>query len=148
MLDDYAFRQAIETELSVEPGLDSTSVKVSVRDGVAMVTGHFVTLTGEVDWEFQRALIERTVRVQSDVVGVDNLIKVRRRSVADDFQERLLAAFRQIADVETSAAKPASDSQMATLAQKVRIARARRKAMKAALSKRWAPRRIDQFAAG
>jgi osmotically-inducible protein OsmY len=148
MLDDCTFRRAIETELSVEPGLDSTSVSVSVRDGVATVTGHFVTLTGEVDWEFQRALIERTVRLQSDVIGVVNLIKIRRRSVVDVFQEQLMAAFRQITDVESCAATPVIDGHMPTLAQKVRTARARRKAMNAASAKPRAPKLIDQFAAG
>jgi osmotically-inducible protein OsmY len=148
MLDDYTFRQAIETELSVEPGLDSTGVRVSVRGGEAIVTGHLVTLTGEVDWEFQKALIERTVRVQSDVIGVVNLIKVRRRTVADAIQEHLISAYRQLAEVESCAVKAAIDGHMATLSQKVRTARARRRAMNAAWSKSRAPKLVDQFAVG
>ena len=148
MLDDYTFRQSVEAELSVEPGLDATGVNVSVQDGVATVTGHLVTLTGEVEWEFQRALIERTVRIQSDVIGVLNLIKVRRRSVSVVIQEQLMTAYRQIADVKCCAARPANDVGMATLAQKVRTARACRKAMNAASAKRRAPKLIDQFAAG
>ncbi|HXU99177.1 MAG TPA: BON domain-containing protein [Caulobacteraceae bacterium] len=148
MLDDYTFRRALETELSVEPGVDSTGVSVLVRDGVATVTGHFVTLTGEVDWEFQKVLIERTARLQADVIGVVNLIKVRRRSVAEAIQERLVSAYRQLAEPEPCLVKTAMNQHMSTLSQKVRVARARRKAMSAAFSKPRAPKLVEQFAAG
>ncbi|HEY2179410.1 MAG TPA: BON domain-containing protein [Caulobacteraceae bacterium] len=146
MLDDSTFRQSLETELSVEPGLDSTGVRVSVRDGEATVTGHLVTLTGEVDWEFQKALVERTARLQSDVIGVVNLIKVRRPSMVDALQERLLDAYRQLADIESR--RDAIHGRMATLSQKVKVARARRRKMNAVWSKPRAPKLVDQFAVG
>jgi osmotically-inducible protein OsmY len=127
MLNEHNARREIETELQIEPGLDAASVKVSVQDRAITVTGHVVTLTGEVDWEFQKALIERTVRRQSDVIGVANLIQVRQPTVGRAIQEKLVSACRQIAETDSRQVRAAVDNGLRTLSCKVRVARARRR---------------------
>ena len=79
-----AFQNEVEAELGAEPGLDAGGISVSVRDGVAMVTGHIVTLTGEVDWQYQKIAAEHAVHRISGVVDLVNKIEVRSRRPAND----------------------------------------------------------------
>jgi osmotically-inducible protein OsmY len=147
VLNEYKAREEIETELQIEPGLDATAVEVAVQDAVVTVTGHVVTLTGEVDWEFQKALIERTVRRQSDVIGVANQIIVRHPTVGRAIQEKLMCAYRKIAEAETAGAKAAVDPGLRTLSCKAKTARARRRSAGAGSIHRLT-RFADQFAVG
>lgn len=115
MFGDCSLRDDIETEFGFEPGLDAGDVHIAVRDGVTTLTGQVVTLTGEVDWQFQKVLAERTVRRHAGVIGVANLIKVRKQTFVDAIHQRLKEAYRQIADVESNGVKLAVDGATVTL---------------------------------
>ncbi|MGH7022327.1 MAG: BON domain-containing protein [Caulobacteraceae bacterium] len=83
------FRDEVEAELHSEPGIEAGGIQIAVRDGVAMVTGHVVTLTGEVEWQYQKTVAEHAVRRLPGIVDLVNNIKVRSRRVANDTQGRL-----------------------------------------------------------
>ena len=68
-------------------------VKVEVESGV-------VSLTGEVDWEYQRASAERCVRPLIGVVGVRNLIALSPRAQAENIAAEITAALQRHADRE------------------------------------------------
>jgi osmotically-inducible protein OsmY len=118
MFSDCTLRDEIETEFGFEPGLDAGGICISVRDGVTTLTGQVVTLTGEVDWQFQKLLAERTVRRQPGVIGVANLIRVRNQTFVDAIHQRLKEAYRQIADIESNGVKFAMDGAKVTLSGK------------------------------
>ena len=63
-------------------------IKVTVEDG-------WITLTGEVDWYYQREEAERSVRNLSGVKGVSNLITVARVPAPGDVKQRIVEALRR-----------------------------------------------------
>ena len=62
----------------------------------------WVTLTGSVDWQFERRAAEKTAGRIGGVKGISNLIDVRVRPASYDVRERISAAFRRssIADAD------------------------------------------------
>ncbi|MGH7024398.1 MAG: BON domain-containing protein [Caulobacteraceae bacterium] len=87
--DPAEVRVAVEAELDSEPGLDSGGIQVSVQQGAVMVPGRVVTLTGEVEWQYQKTVAEQAVRRLSRVLDIVNNIEVRSRRVANDTRIRL-----------------------------------------------------------
>jgi osmotically-inducible protein OsmY len=68
-------------------------VKVSVSRG-------WVTLDGEVDWEFERQDAERVVRRLTGVRGVTNLIRVRVRPTPHDLKKKIEVALIRSAETD------------------------------------------------
>jgi len=64
----------------------SSNVPESVR---AEITGHDVTLTGEVDWEFQRRAAKRAVQYLRGVHAVNSMITLAGRPSRADTEERI-----------------------------------------------------------
>jgi osmotically-inducible protein OsmY len=69
------------------------AIQIKVEDG-------WVTLTGEVDWQFQKTFAEADVRKLSGVVGVWNHIKIRPRVQPTDVKRKIEAALKRSAAVE------------------------------------------------
>lgn len=65
------------------------------------VSKGWVTLRGEVEWQFQREDAERIVRRLAGVVGVSNLITVKPRVVPTELKEKIQQAL--VRSVETDA---------------------------------------------
>ena len=68
-------------------------VRAEVRDGV-------ITLSGRVDWPFQRRGADRAVREIRGIRGVLNLITVAPRAAVRDLEHRLVRTLRHHADVD------------------------------------------------
>jgi len=59
-------------------------------DKIRLVVDHgWVTLRGEVDWEFQRSTIEKAIRPMMGVVGISNEITLRIRPVAANVSRKI-----------------------------------------------------------
>jgi osmotically-inducible protein OsmY len=69
------------------------SVQVKVQDG-------WVTLSGEVDWQFQRAAAEAEIRRLSGVAGVINSMTIKSRVQAADVKRKIEDALKRYAEVE------------------------------------------------
>ncbi|MES2292645.1 MAG: BON domain-containing protein [Pseudomonadota bacterium] len=69
------------------------SVQVKVQDG-------WVTLTGQVNWQFERIAAEAEIRRLSGVAGVVNSITIRPRVEAADVKHRIEEALKRNAEVE------------------------------------------------
>jgi osmotically-inducible protein OsmY len=69
------------------------SVKLRVSDG-------WITLEGEVEWQYQREAAERTVRHLLGVKGVSNLILLKARVTPADLKNRIQTAFKRSAELE------------------------------------------------
>ena len=73
--------------------LPADKVKVSVSKG-------WVTLEGEVDWQFERDDAERVVRRLTGVRGVTNLIKVRSRPTPQELKKKIEDALIRSAETD------------------------------------------------
>jgi osmotically-inducible protein OsmY len=70
--------------------------QVTVRNG-------WVTLTGSVDWQYQRMAAEHDVRKLNGVLGVLNSIEIKPRLQANDVKEKIEQALKRHAEVESKA---------------------------------------------
>jgi osmotically-inducible protein OsmY len=66
------------------------------------VSKGFVTLTGEVDWDYQRRAAESDVRKLGGIVGVSNQITLKPKVSPQDVSHRIAAALKRDAEVEAS----------------------------------------------
>jgi osmotically-inducible protein OsmY len=110
--DEVAQRAAkiIDWDSTVPPG----RVKVKVEKG-------WVTLTGDVEWQFQRMAAEAAVRKLSGVIGVTNLITVRPPHVdAINVKQRIEDALKRNAELEAGGIRVAVTGGTVTLEGKVR----------------------------
>ena len=75
---------------------------VSVPEGKvhARVEGGWITLDGEVDYDYQRREVERMVRQVRGVIGVTDLITVKPPVSAEKVQQVIEDAFRREAEVD------------------------------------------------
>lgn len=70
------------------------AIKVKVERGV-------VTLSGQVPWHFQRIAAETAVRKLTGVISVCNAVTIMPRTSEADVKEKIMAAFRRDADLES-----------------------------------------------
>lgn len=69
------------------------SVRVKVQNG-------WVTLSGQVHWNYQRTLAEYEVRKLSGVVGITNQITLAPMAQPADIKQRILGALKRHAEIE------------------------------------------------
>jgi osmotically-inducible protein OsmY len=80
----------------------------------------WVTLEGSVDWHYQRMACESAVRKLTGVVGVSNLIAVKPPIAAGDVHNKIMAALKRNAEVESDRVRVIVDGDTVTLEGKVR----------------------------
>ena len=85
ILDLFAWHVSIPKE----------TVKLKVEHG-------WVTLTGTVDWFFQKDEAAKAAGRITGVLGISNLIDVKKLPVAADIKDRITAAFRRQANLDAS----------------------------------------------
>lgn len=71
----------------------ANSVQIRVQDG-------WVTLTGEVDWQFQRIAAESQIRRLSGVAGLMNSITIKPHAQTADIKTKIEEALKRSAEVE------------------------------------------------
>lgn len=69
------------------------AIRVTVNDG-------WITLTGEVDWQFQRTGAEASLRGLAGVNGITNNIALRAKPHATEVRERIEEALKRNAELE------------------------------------------------
>jgi osmotically-inducible protein OsmY len=93
--DDEVAQRALmmlDWDIAVPP----KAVNVLVRDG-------WVTLSGSVNWEFERKSAEDDVRKLDGVRGVINQIEVRPKVQPEDVKAKIEAALKRHAEIEANA---------------------------------------------
>jgi osmotically-inducible protein OsmY len=79
-----------------------------------------VTLTGEVDWQFQKTDAEHVVHKLTGVASVVNQIRVASPVRASEVKEKIQKALERSADVEASRITVLTDGGRVVLSGKVR----------------------------
>ena len=95
--DDEIAQRALQI-IAWDVDLPDDAIQVKVQNG-------WVTLTGHVDWHYQRADAEAAVRRLSGVTGITNSIATRPRVDAKDIKRRIEQALKRNAEVEASGIK-------------------------------------------
>jgi osmotically-inducible protein OsmY len=124
--DDDIARRAVRM-LDWNVSVPKDSVQVRVLKG-------WVTLRGEVEWQYQKNAAYDAVRDLSGVVGVSNLVELAPRLSAVDVKKRIEEAFQRDAEVEAEAIRIDVQGRKVTLSGKVKTWSERRAAERAAWS--------------
>ena len=80
-----------------------------------MVESGWVTLSGELDWDYQRRSVEKAIRLLTGVTGVTNSIRLKPQAVPGDVQNRIRAALTRQALREADRIKIEIDGGVVTL---------------------------------
>ena len=95
---DAAIAKRILDILAWDVTVPETLLKVKVEHGM-------VTLTGEVEWQYQNEAAQKLAGRIAGVKGVINRIEVRARASVRDIRERIIAAFDRSSEIDASAIK-------------------------------------------
>jgi osmotically-inducible protein OsmY len=85
---DAEIAQASVNALRWHSLVPADSVRAEVEDG-------WVTLTGEVDWPYQRRIAGQCVAPLRGVSGVNNQITLRHRAAPEEMREQIVAALER-----------------------------------------------------
>ena len=110
------------------------SSDVPEGDIAIMVQNGWITLEGEVDWQYQKETAEQAVRKLSGVVGVDNRLTLRPRVDVGDIQRRIEEALKRNAEIDARAIHIKVDGDVVRLEGRVHLWRERQIAERAAWS--------------
>lgn len=92
--NDTEIAEMVLNELKWHSSVEEDKIKIKVENG-------WVTLEGEVDWEFQRSAIHNVVENLVGVSGIINNIKVTPRLKSKDIKQKISAAFHRSAMVDS-----------------------------------------------
>ncbi|HEY8333894.1 MAG TPA: BON domain-containing protein [Tardiphaga sp.] len=90
--DDEIAKRAVNV-LSWDSVIPSDVIQVTVRDGL-------VTLTGKVNWYYQRSSAERDVRGLSGVRSVVNNVEIEPHAKPENVKRKIEAALKRHAEIE------------------------------------------------
>ncbi len=104
---------AVINALKWHSAMQEDKIKVKVENG-------WVTLEGEVEWEFQRNTVRKMVEDLVGVAGITNAIKVVPSLSAIEIKRKISSAFHRSATVDAEKISIAVDGAKVILAGKVR----------------------------
>lgn len=110
--DDEIARRAVDF-LKWNVTVPSDRIQVEVEQG-------YVTLTGEVDWHFQKVAAESSVRQLSGITGVTNLITIKPSLEVRDVKQQIEQALQRSAQLEADNIRVTVDNGRVKLEGKVK----------------------------
>ena len=110
--DPEIAREAV-AKLKAELPYSSEFIKVIVKNG-------WVTLEGEVEWQYQRTRAEAAVRRVQGIKGITNAIVVKPRLAPTDIKQKIAEALKRSAEVDAQRITVEVEGSEVTLRGKVR----------------------------
>ena len=111
--NDTEIAQAVMNALKWHSAVQEDKIKVKVEDG-------WVTVEGEVDWQYQKNAVRSAVENLLGVKGILNNIVVKPSIAAVDVKNKIAAAFQRSATVDSDRITLKVDGSKVTLTGKVR----------------------------
>jgi len=105
---DTELAQTLKTALGAQALVPASRIALKVEHG-------WVTLSGEVDWDYQRSQAERRVHASLGVVGVSNRITLKPRTIPTDVSNRIKDALARQAEREARGIEVSINGSTATL---------------------------------
>ena len=106
--DDADIAQRALQVLSWDTEVPKDKVKVKVEKGL-------VTLSGNLDWHYQRSAAESDVRKLHGVIGLNNQIVIKPRVQASNVLDKIKAALKRKAQIEADHITVTTDGSKVTL---------------------------------
>jgi osmotically-inducible protein OsmY len=110
---DTDLAHAVASTLTWDIQVPNETVKARIEDG-------WVTLEGEVEWQYQSNATERAVRNLTGVRGVSNLIQIKKHASAPDVKSRIESALKRHAELDSKQISVEATDGRVTLRGKVR----------------------------
>jgi osmotically-inducible protein OsmY len=111
--NDTEIAEAAIIALKWHSAMQENKIKISVENG-------WVTLEGDVDWEFQRNSAKYMVENLIGVVGITNNIKIKTVVAGTDVKRKIASAFHRSATVDSEKINITLDGTKVILSGKVR----------------------------
>lgn len=111
--NDTEIAETILKELKWHSSIEEDKVKLKVENG-------WVTLDGEVDWEFQRSAIHNVVENLVGVSGIIDNVKITPRIKSKDIKQKISAAFHRSATIDSDKIEIETSGNKVILKGKVR----------------------------
>jgi len=111
--NDTEIARTIADSLKWHSSVQEEKIKIKVEDG-------WVTLEGQVDWEFQKDAVKSTIEDLTGVKGITNLITVKPSVTAKDIKQKISSAFHRSATIDSEKVKIDISGNRAILTGKVR----------------------------
>ena len=124
--DDEIAQRALDI-LTWSVQVPADSIQVKVEKG-------WITLTGAVEWQYQKQAAESAVRHLSGIRGVTNVIEIKPHVAASDVHRKIMDSLKRNAEVEADSIRVVVDNGKVILEGKVKAWYERNLAERAAWS--------------
>jgi len=94
-MTDEGLAERIAHVLTWNVSIPGKNIKAEVKNGV-------VTLTGQLEWQYQRANVRQNIEHISGVINVIELMTVKPNVSSGDVRQRITDALKRHADIEAS----------------------------------------------
>jgi osmotically-inducible protein OsmY len=110
---DHEIAKRILVMFAWNVSIPEQQIKVKVEHG-------WVTLTGTVDWFYQSNEARKAAGRVTGVIGVSNLLEVKKLPAAFDIKDRITAAFKRQADLDAGSVTVVTDGGTVKLGGRVK----------------------------
>lgn len=111
--NDSEIASAVLNALAWHSSIPEEKIKVKVEKG-------WVTLEGEVEWDFQRNYSKSAVENLQGVVGISNNIRITPKLKSADIKNKIFSAFHRSATLDSDSINIATEGSKVILSGKVR----------------------------